>query len=138
MSSIRSIRSPGLRHADYADAAVIPAGFELVTLAGCCPLDADGATVAPGDIAAQTRAALGNLDAVLRECDADLADIAFIRVLVATTDRDDLATAWTVVRERFGAHEPPGTLQGVTVLGYPDQLVEIEAVAARPTRPLTA
>jgi hypothetical protein len=34
------------------------------------------------------------------------------------------------VRDAFGAHDVPSTLLGVTVLGYADQLVEIEAVAA--------
>jgi hypothetical protein len=34
------------------------------------------------------------------------------------------------VGERFGDHDVPSTLVGVTVLGYRDQLVEIEAVAA--------
>ena len=46
--------------------------------------------------------------------------------------REDLVTAWTVVHDAFGQHEVPSTLHGVTVLGYPDQLVEIEAVAALP------
>lgn len=35
-----------------------------------------------------------------------------------------------MVAEAFGNHDVPSTLMGVTVLGYPDQLVEIEAVAA--------
>ena len=52
------------------------------------------------------------------------------RVLVASTDRADLAAAWAVVREAFGEHDVPSTLLGVTVLGYEDQLVEIEAIAA--------
>lgn len=37
-----------------------------------------------------------------------------------------------VVRDAFGDHDVPSTLMGVTVLGYHDQLVEIEAVARRP------
>ncbi len=39
-------------------------------------------------------------------------------------------TAWQVVRDEFSPHDPPSTLVGVTVLGYTDQLVEVEAVAA--------
>ncbi len=39
-------------------------------------------------------------------------------------------TAWDVVRARFGEHDPPSTLLGVAVLGYRNQLVEVEAVAA--------
>jgi enamine deaminase RidA (YjgF/YER057c/UK114 family) len=52
------------------------------------------------------------------------------RVLVASSQRDDLVTVWEVVREAFGDHDVPSTLVGVTVLGYADQLVEIEAIAA--------
>ena len=39
------------------------------------------------------------------------------------------AGAWQVVRAAFGDHDAPSTLLGVAVLGYPDQLVEVEAVA---------
>ena len=40
-----------------------------------------------------------------------------------------LVAVWDVVRAAFGDHDAPSTLLGVTVLGWPDQLVEIEAVA---------
>ena len=61
---------------------------------------------------------------------ASITDVIFTRVLVATNDRDDLRSVWAVVAERFGEHDVPSTLVGVTVLGYRAQLVEIEAVAA--------
>ena len=48
---------------------------------------------------------------------------------VASTDRGDLYAVWQVVHSAFGAHDAPSTLLGVAVLGYADQLVEIEAVA---------
>jgi hypothetical protein len=48
----------------------------------------------------------------------------------STDDSADLVAAWTVVREAFGTHDVPSSLMGVTALGYADQLVEIEAVAA--------
>src|SRR5699024_10017959 len=54
------------------------------------------------------------------------------RVLVASSDRADLVAVWDVVRAAFGDHDVPATLLGVTVLGYPGQLVEVEAVAALP------
>ena len=78
----------------------------------------------------QPRQCVLNLIAALEASDATLADVIYTRVLVATTVREDLVTAWTVVHDAFGDHEVPSTLHGVTVLGYPDQLVEIEAVAA--------
>ena len=37
---------------------------------------------------------------------------------------------WGVISDEFGEHDVPSTLTGVTVLGYENQLVEIEAVAA--------
>jgi hypothetical protein len=40
--------------------------------------------------------------------------------------------AWDVVRAAFGDHDAPGTLLGVSVLGYDDQLVEVEAIAICP------
>jgi enamine deaminase RidA (YjgF/YER057c/UK114 family) len=53
-------------------------------------------------------------------------------VFVASTESADLATAWREVEQVFGSDGPPSTLLGVTVLGWPDQLFEIEAVAAPP------
>jgi enamine deaminase RidA (YjgF/YER057c/UK114 family) len=66
----------------------------------------------------------------LAEAGAGLEDVISTRVLVASSRQADLVTAWEVVRSAFGDHDPPSTLLGVTVLGYDDQLVEIEAVAA--------
>ena len=110
------------------------AAARLVFAAGACPLDQAGETVAPGDVAAQARQCVANLVTALAAAGATLADVAYTRVLVATTAREDLVAAWTIVHDAFGAHEVPSTLLGVTVLGYPDQLVEIEAVAAWPER----
>ncbi len=61
---------------------------------------------------------------------AAIADVASTRVLVASSERRDLVAAWEVVRAAFGDHDVPSTLFGVAALGYPDQLVELEAVAA--------
>ncbi|HEY5785886.1 MAG TPA: RidA family protein [Microlunatus sp.] len=129
---MRLIRSPTLASAPYAYAAVAPRGRQLVVLAGACPLNSDGSTCAAGDYAAQTVAVLDNLEATLSDVGASLTDIVGTRVLVATADRADLGTVWTVVANRFGNHDVPSTLVGVTVLGYPDQLVEVEAIAALP------
>ena len=99
-------------------------------LAGACPLDAEGNTVGPGDYVLQAQTALDNMELALAAAAASISNVIFTRVLVATSDRDDLRSVWTVVAERFGDHDFPSTLVGVTVLGYRDQLVEIEAVAA--------
>ena len=123
---VRSTRLyPG---APYAYAATA-AGTGLVFTAGACPLDDQGRVVTPGDIAAQMRQALGNLRVALDECGATVRDVLKTTVYVASARREDLVAAWNEVAAAFGDHDPPSTLLGVTVLGYPGQLVEIEATA---------
>ena len=128
-SVVRLLRSTSLAPAPYAYAATGSADSRLVFLAGSCPLNPDGSTAAPGDPAEQAHVCLRNLEQALADAGAALTDVISTRVLVASGDRADLVTAWDVVSERFGAHDVPSTLVGVAVLGYPDQLVEIEAVA---------
>ena len=45
-------------------------------------------------------------------------------------DRHDLVEVWDALIGVVQEPAPPSTLMGVTVLGYPGQLVELEAVAA--------
>ena len=131
-SAVTLLRSAGLADAPYAYAATVPSGSRLIFLAGACPLAPDGSTVAPGDHVEQARACLQNLEEALADAGAGLTDVATTRVLVATSERQVLVDVWNVVSERFGEHDVPSTLVGVALLGYPDQLVEIEAVAAVP------
>ena len=102
----------------------------MIFLAGSCPLNEDGSTAGDGDFAAQAAKCIENMTIALAEAGADLNDVISTRVLVASTQQSDLAIAWDVVRDAFGEHDVPSTLLGVTVLGYDDQLVEIEAIAA--------
>jgi enamine deaminase RidA (YjgF/YER057c/UK114 family) len=129
--TVTLIRSSTLSDvAEYAYAATAPADARLIFLAGSCPLDADGATVAVGDYAGQAAKAVENMTTALADSGASLTDVLSTRVLVASSRQPDLVAAWEVVRDAFGDHDVPSTLLGVTVLGYPDQLVEIDAVAA--------
>ena len=129
--AVSLIRSADLSDvAQYAYAATAPPGARLIFLAGACPLDLDGSVVGVGDYVAQAGKAMENLRIALKAAGAQLDDVVNTRVLVASSRQKDLVDAWTVVREAFGQHDVPSTLMGVTVLGYTDQLVEIEAVAA--------
>ncbi|HEU0241951.1 MAG TPA: Rid family hydrolase [Micromonosporaceae bacterium] len=118
--------------AEYAYAAVVDPQTRLVFTAGACPLDADGRIIAP--FTAWDGAPTGGPGASTgsRAAGATLADVVKSKVFVATADRAALVAVWGVVRDAFGDHDPPSTLLGVTVLGYPDQLVEVEAIAALP------
>lgn len=129
MTSVELVRAPALTDdVPYAYAAVVG---DLVLTAGACPLDDAGEVVSPGDVAAQGERVMVNLRVALEAAGCVLADVARTTVYVASADRADLVAAWRVVRAAFGDHDPPSTLLGVAVLGYPDQLVEVEAVAVR-------
>jgi enamine deaminase RidA (YjgF/YER057c/UK114 family) len=131
VNNARLIRSselfPGV---PYAYAATAPIDARMVYIAGACPLNSDGTIAAVGDIHGQTRKCLENMHSALRAAGAEITDVVFTRVLVASTQQEDLGAAWDVVHREFGEHDVPSTLFGVTVLGWDDQLVEIEAIAA--------
>ena len=118
--------------APYAYAAVTGPG-QLIFTAGACPLDADGKTVAVGDVAGQARQVMNNIVIALEDAGAQLTDVVKTTVYVASSQQADLVAAWQVIQEAFGEHDPPSTLLGVSVLGYDDQLVEVEAIAVRPS-----
>lgn len=130
-SAVQLIRANTLSDAaEYSYAATAPAGTRFVFLAGSCPLNQDGTTAGIGDYAAQAAKCIENMKAALEAAGATIEDVISTRVLVASTQQADLVTAWEVVRDAFGTHDVPSTLQGVTVLGYDHQLVEVDAVAA--------
>ncbi|MHA7262295.1 RidA family protein [Arthrobacter sp. TMN-37] len=136
MSGTDFVRSPDLYPgAQYAAAARVPSGSHFIFTAGACPLNLDGSTVAVGDYRGQAARVMDNLVLALAAGGADLSHLVKTTIFVATNDRADLAGVWNTVRERLGGRDVPSTLLGVAVLGYADQLVEVEAVAAVPAPP---
>jgi enamine deaminase RidA (YjgF/YER057c/UK114 family) len=114
--------------APYEYAALAPSGAKLVFAAGACPLNDAGEVVGPGDYELQARAALENLRVALEAADSGFEQVLKTTVYVASPDRAQLVRVWSVVDEIFAPARPPSTLLGVAALGYPGQLVEIEAV----------
>jgi enamine deaminase RidA (YjgF/YER057c/UK114 family) len=100
----------------------------LVFAAGACPLDEHGNVVAPGDREAQAARCVENLLAALAEAGTGAESLLKTTVYVVADERADLVRVWDVVAARLGSM--PSTLLGVSLLGYPEQLVEIEAIAA--------
>jgi enamine deaminase RidA (YjgF/YER057c/UK114 family) len=110
-----------------ACAAVAHDGSRLVCTAGACPLDESKAI---GDVAGQAERVMTSLRTALHAAGADLPEVVKTTVYVASQHREDLPAAWEVVRQHCGDHDAPSTLLGVAVLGYRDQLVEVETVTA--------
>lgn len=112
----------------YAHTAVVPAGTELVFVAGQVGMRADGTV--PAAFAAQAELAFDNL----RKCLAahGLGVDAVVKLSVFLLPGQDFA-ALRGARERcFGAHRPASTTVYVPALASPALLVEVEAVAAKP------
>lgn len=101
----------------------------LVFTAGACPLDEDGQVVGKGDLEAQATRAVENLLAALAEAGCAPSDVLKTTIYVVGKHRSDLERVWRIVFSRLG--RAPSTLLGVSFLGYPEQLVEIEAIATR-------
>lgn len=103
-------------------------GAVQVHVAGTVPFDLARKVVGLGDMAAQTRAVLDNIDKSLAAGGATRADVVRINVFVTDVDRYIAEGAPQVVAY-FGETKPASTTVEVSRLVHPDWLVEIEATA---------
>lgn len=116
----------------YSHTANVPAGTELVFVAGQYGSNGDGA-VASTDFAEQVRQAFDNLEVALAAHGLDLGHVVQLRTYVVDHDMDKLGPIGQAVQTRWGGEPPTNTLVGVAGLAMPDILFEVEATAARPT-----
>lgn len=116
---------PSTPHYQYAHLV----GSQLF-VAGQVPQAADGSIVEPGDPCAQALQCLANLSKVLAVHGFAALDIRRLVVYVVG-EQADLSAAWGAVSEYFGGQVPPATLLGVARLGYPEQVVEIDATVVK-------
>jgi 2-iminobutanoate/2-iminopropanoate deaminase len=101
---------------------------DLIFCSGALGMDADFKLV-PGGIGPQTRQAIANLEAVLAQAGATLADVA--KTTVWLTDLADFAEFNTAYAQSFGAALPARSTV-TSALAIPGALVEIEAIAQAP------
>jgi enamine deaminase RidA (YjgF/YER057c/UK114 family) len=115
----------------YSHVVSIPVGSRLVWTSGQVPITSDGAVVAAGDWAAQTRLAMRNVGAALAAGGATWNDVVKLTIFVVDTSALAVVRA---VRDEFVKTDQPPTSSLVQVAGLfrPDVLIEIEAVAAVP------
>jgi 2-iminobutanoate/2-iminopropanoate deaminase len=99
---------------------------DLIFCSGALGVDANFKLV-EGGIAAQTRQAIANLEAVLAQADATLADVA--KTTVWLTDLADFAEFNAAYAEALGGHIPARSTV-TSALAIPGALVEIEAIAS--------
>ena len=109
----------------------ISGAARTLVCSGQTAIDADGNAIHSGDIAAQLKIALDNLEEVLHKADFSLSDV--VRMIIYTTDVDKLISVYESMAARLAKAkcQTTQTLVGVTRLAFPDLMVEIEATAMR-------
>ncbi|HEX7086442.1 MAG TPA: RidA family protein [Vicinamibacterales bacterium] len=101
----------------------------LLFCSGQIPLDPATGRLVEGDVAAQTRQVLANLEAVLAAAGASLADV--VRTTVYLADLADFTAMNEVYASRFASPAPArSTIQAARLPR--DARVEIDAIAVLP------
>lgn len=130
MTAIQRIRPRGLVSSPaFSHVAVVPPGATTIYVGGQNAVDADGALVGEGDVAAQSVRALENATTALAAAGASLDDV--VQWTVLFVDGADLGAGYGAIAHRLASDEPAlVTAARVSGLGVPGALVEIAAVAA--------
>jgi len=83
-----------------------------------------------GDVGTETRQVLNNIQNILKECGATMADV--VRCGVYLINADDFQGMNAVYAEFFGDAKPARTTIIVAALPLKDAKVEIDAIAYKP------
>ena len=126
--TVERVPTPSAPPAAGPYSPAVRAGDWLV-LAGQVGIDPATGRFVDGGVEAQARQVLANVDAILRDCGAGLADVAKTTVFV--TDIAQFGTVNAVYEEAFGDHRPARSTVEVAALPGGAE-VEIEAWAYRP------
>lgn len=108
-----------------------------VWLGGQISNDRSGKVLFAGDMAAQFRQAIRNVDVALRAAGSRPEDVIKLTYFVTDVDayRAALKPIGAAYRERFGRHYPPTSLLEVSGLFEPAAMIEIECVAVQTRLP---
>lgn len=101
---------------------------DTIYISGQFSHDKKGIFVGEGDIEAQTLQTLENLDRVLNGFGVTKSNLAYVE-LYLTNPQAHSEPVICLFKEYLEKHRPAGSLIGVTYLAFPEQLIEIRAVA---------
>jgi enamine deaminase RidA (YjgF/YER057c/UK114 family) len=121
-------QTPGYHHI-----TVVESG-RMAYLAGQCPLDRSGDLVGSGSLEMQVDQVAANAFAALAAVSAQPRHVVRSVIYVRSDDRDVLGAAWRQLTESAigPAFTTASTLLGVSQLGFPGQLVEVDLTVALP------
>jgi enamine deaminase RidA (YjgF/YER057c/UK114 family) len=128
MAERRRISSGGPWEAEFGYSRAVTDG-EWCWVSGTTDAGPEGASLHPGDTAAQARHAWGIIERALREAGFSLADVVRTRMFI--TNAQDSAAVGQIHGELFGDIRPAATMVEVAGLAHPSLLVEVEAEARR-------
>ena len=114
-------------------------GGTLIFLAGAIAVDKNGKTVGKGDMKAQIREVVRNIEICLKAAGATLKDVVMMRILATDVDAfiktkdfrcQNFPDLWGTTPS--AQDSAPSTLIGVTKLGFEGGMVEVEVTAHLP------
>jgi len=127
MSKLEHLRPEGLLHNPTFSQVVTACGRRTIYTAGQVSIDARGAPVGAGDLAAQAAQALRNVGLALAAAGASYSDVVKITTYVVNYKPEHRAVISKARASFFPSEKPPAsTLVGVAALAMPEWLVEIE------------
>jgi enamine deaminase RidA (YjgF/YER057c/UK114 family) len=100
---------------------------DTVYVSGTVAWDNEGKLVGAGDVYAQAKQAIRNVERALIQAGASLEDVVRTRIYV--TDISRLEEAARAHGEAFGEIRPASSMVEVSALADPEMLFEIEAIA---------
>lgn len=104
---------------------------DLVFTSGSTPTEPDGTLVGLGDLAAQTKQAIANLESMLAAAGSDVDHLVEMTVFLVEPSLREGAGDWAPALLGFtGRTQVAVTVVGVSSLAFEGQLLEIKAVAA--------
>jgi enamine deaminase RidA (YjgF/YER057c/UK114 family) len=133
--TVELLNPAGLPAPDVYRQVAVATGTRTVYVSGQVARTADGTPVGPGDLAAQTEQAYRNVATALEAVGATLHDVAKMTVYVVDLTPEKMGgfgEGAMRAAAALGQVTPAITLIGVTALGEPDLLVEVEATAVLP------
>ena len=113
----------------FSNAAWQPSG-RVLHIAGQVGVDENWNLVGPGDMVAQARQTLENLQTILASVGGEMDDI--VSAIVYVTEMEPLMAVHEVRKEFFSTPYPASTLVQVAALVKPEFLIKISAVAVIP------
>jgi enamine deaminase RidA (YjgF/YER057c/UK114 family) len=134
MEQVQYINPPGLHAAGYSNVVVVQGAVKTVYIGGQDAVNAKGEIVGIGDLGAQSRQALHNVEVALAAAGAKLENV--IKWTIFIVQGQDLRAGYQAFQERWGNRPniPIVTAAFVSGLARPEFLVEIDAIAVVPEK----